>query len=1138
MVVLPAPLVPRSPKISPRRDLEVDALHGLVAAVGLAEAGDGDDGFARRRGRGAGGAVAAKPSERTRSGARGRRPCTCPGEHLFDTVRSPDGVARGQGQQAMDASGYAELHCHTNFSFLDGASHPEELVDEAARLGLAALAVTDHDGFYGIVRFAGAAARRRAADGVRRGADAGLARSMTGVAEVTCGRSGDPPAAGRRRSTRPASTSSCSPRGRSATRALPARSAPGSSRGRRARPASTSRASPPTRAAAVHLTGAARVAHQRLVVRADRLPQGRGARRAPAPTARPPRVASSTAWSTRSAATACSSSCGTTATRSTVTATTRSPRWRRAPVSTSSRPTTCTTPPRASARSRPRSRRCGPAARSTRSTAGSPPPALAHLRSAAEQQRRFARWPGAVERTVDVARECAFDLRLAAPDLPDSTSRPATPTCRGCASSRGAARRLRYPATHPQHEQALRQIDYELGVIEQLNFPGYFLLLVDIVEFCRRNDIYCQGRGSAANSAVCYALGVTKADAVALGLLFERFLSPERDGPPDIDLDIEHQRREEVIQYVYEKYGRDRAAQVANVITYRPKSALREMAKAVGVSPGQADALTKWVDRWSGSDQGAFEGAAGDDATLQPSRDARARRSPTPGARLPAPPRHPLGRDGDGRPPAGGVLPGGVGPHGEPLGPPVGQGRLRGRRPGEVRPARSRDAHDAAPRRRPRRASTKASRSTSRRSRRSPRSTSCCARPTPSACSRSRAAPRWRRCPGCGPRCFYDLVVEVALIRPGPIQGGSVHPYLRRRNGEEPVTYPHPLLEPCLKKTLGVPLFQEQLMQIAIDAAGFRPGEADRLRQAMGSKRSTGAHGRDARAAHGGHGRARHHRRDRRRDRDQARGVRALRLPREPLGELRLPRVLELVDQAALPGGVRVRAAQRAADGLLLAAHDRARRGAPRRADARPRRQSVSQRDCTLEPRTAEVGAARVPACRAGTRTRRRTRCASGCATCAASPTRSSTASTTSATRAARSPTSRTSPGGPARPSTRWRRSRPRARSGRSGSERRDALWAAGALRDARPERRRGVDLGDAARCGHRGRGARAARHDRGGGDRRRPVGHRPVGRAAPDRVRARRAGGQGRRDRRGAAHAARPVGGRGGRRRHPPPAA
>src|ERR671936_3009378 len=143
-------------------------------------------------------------------------------------------------------------------------------------------------------------------------------------------------------------------------------------------------------------------------------------------------------------------------------------------------------------------------------------------------------------------------------------------------------------------------------MIDRLGFPGYFLIVHDLVEFCRAQDIYCQGRGSAANSAVCFALGVTKADAVHLGLLFERFLSPERDGPPDIDLDIEHQRREEAIQYVYDKYGRDRAAQVANVITYRPKSALREMAKAAGLSPGHADGLTKWIDRW-GRDVSAFE---------------------------------------------------------------------------------------------------------------------------------------------------------------------------------------------------------------------------------------------------------------------------------------------------------------------------------------------------------------------------------------------------------------------------------------------------------------------------------------------------------------------------------------------------
>ena len=147
---------------------------------------------------------------------------------------------------------------------------------------------------------------------------------------------------------------------------------------------------------------------------------------------------------------------------------------------------------------------------------------------------------------------------------------------------------------------AYRQIEHELALIEQLGFPGYFLVVWDIVDFCRRSNIYCQGRGSAANSAVCYALGITNADAVALGLLFERFLSPERDGPPDIDIDIESGRREEAIQYVYAKHGRRHAAQVANVITYRAKSSIRDVAKALGYAPGQQDAWSKQADAWGG----------------------------------------------------------------------------------------------------------------------------------------------------------------------------------------------------------------------------------------------------------------------------------------------------------------------------------------------------------------------------------------------------------------------------------------------------------------------------------------------------------------------------------------------------------
>ena len=227
----------------------------------------------------------------------------------------------------------------------------------------------------------------------------------------------------------------------------------------------------------------------------------------------------------------------------------------------------------------------------------------AHLRSGAEQLRRFRRYPGVVERAAEIGRAAAFDLALVAPNLPPfpcphGPERDAVPPPR----HRGKCRR-RYGERPITMRTSLRArawttIDHELALIEQLDFAGYFLIVWDIVEFCRGANIFCQGRGSAANSAVCYALGITAADAVSLGLLFERFLSPERDGPPDIDVDIESDRREEVIQYVYERYGRHHTAQVANVITYRSRSAIRDMAKALGYQPGQQDAWSKEVDAW------------------------------------------------------------------------------------------------------------------------------------------------------------------------------------------------------------------------------------------------------------------------------------------------------------------------------------------------------------------------------------------------------------------------------------------------------------------------------------------------------------------------------------------------------------
>jgi error-prone DNA polymerase len=390
----------------------------------------------------------------------------------------------------------------------------------------------------------------------------------------------------------------------------------------------------------------------------------------------------------------------------------------------------------------------------------------------------------------------------------------------------GARRRYGSPEASPK---AFAQIAHELDLIESLKFPGYFLIVWDIVEFCRRSNIYCQGRGSAANSAVCYALGITNADAVGLGLLFERFLSPERDGPPDIDIDIESDRREEAIQYVYERYDRLHAAQVANVITYRAKSSIRDMAKALGYSTGQQDAWSKQVDAW-----GAVEATKRlDDHEI-------------PGAVLA------LAEQVEHFPRHLGIHSGGMVICDRPIVEvcPTEWGRM------ENRSVLQWDKDDCA-------AAglvkfdmlglgmLSALHSTIDMVHEHhgveielatiPQDDEvyemlCRADSVGTFQVESRA--QMATLPRLKPKCFYDLVVEVALIRPGPIQGGSVHPYIRRRNGTEPVTFMHPLLEPVLAKTLGVPLFQEQLMQMAIMIAGFTPGEADQLRQAMASKRS------------------------------------------------------------------------------------------------------------------------------------------------------------------------------------------------------------------------------------------------------------------------------------------------------------
>ena len=457
-----------------------------------------------------------------------------------------------------------------------------------------------------------------------------------------------------------------------------------------------------------------------------------------------------------------------------------------------------------------------------------PAGAGAHLRSGFEQATRLARYPGAVEQAAELGRALAFDLELVAPRLPDFPVPPGHTemTWLRELATRGATRR--YGPRHAERTPgAWRQIDHELAMIEQLGFPGYFLIVWDIVQFCERADIYCQGRGSAANSAVCYAIGITKADAVSLGLLFERFLSPERDGPPDIDLDIEAGRREEVIQYVYERYGRDRAAQVANVITYQARSAVRDMGRALGYSPGQLDAWSRQVDAW-----GPIEATVEHEIPDQVMDLAR---------QVQRFPRH-LGIHSGGMVicdrPVVEVCPvewatmkdrsvlqwdkddcAAVGLVKFDL---LGLGMLSALHD-TVDLVRDHHGVEVDLAELPQEAAVY--------------DMLCQADSVGVFQVESRA--QMATLPRLKPREFYDLVVEVALIRPGPIQGGSVHPYIRRRNGDEEVTYLHPLLERSLRKTLGVPLFQEQLMQMAVDVAGFTAAEADQLRQAMGAKRSS-----------------------------------------------------------------------------------------------------------------------------------------------------------------------------------------------------------------------------------------------------------------------------------------------------------
>ena len=386
------------------------------------------------------------------------------------------------------------------------------------------------------------------------------------------------------------------------------------------------------------------------------------------------------------------------------------------------------------------------------------------------------------------------------------------------------------PERYPDLDDADRtRIEAELAVIEKKDFPGYFLIVHDIVAFARSRGILCQGRGSAANSAVCYLLGITAVDAIGYKLPFERFLSSLRDEEPDIDVDFDSDRREEVIQWVFEKYGRRNAAQVANVIQYRPKNAVRDMAKALGYSPGQQDAWSKQVDHHSWTL----------DATATVDTDIPAPVLALASELLKAP-RH-LG-----------IHSGGMVLTDRPVGEvvPIEHARMKDRTViqwdkddaawmglvkfdllGLGMLAALQHCFDLI------QEATGERWTLQSLPKEEPAVYDMLCRADSIGVFQVESRAQMGLLPRLQPRRFYDLVVQIALVRPGPIQGGAVHPFVRRKLGKEPVEYAHPKLIEPLERTLGIPVFQEQLMQMAMAIGNCSGEDADLLRRAMGSKR-------------------------------------------------------------------------------------------------------------------------------------------------------------------------------------------------------------------------------------------------------------------------------------------------------------
>jgi len=460
------------------------------------------------------------------------------------------------------------------------------------------------------------------------------------------------------------------------------------------------------------------------------------------------------------------------------------------------------------------------------------------LKPGREMERLFADCPSAVANTGELALRLGFTLKHLGyrfPDYPLPTGQTPIGWLRALCKE-GA--RQRYGAG-PLAQKARRQIERELDLIARLDLSGYFLIVWDLVEFCRRHGILVQGRGSAANSAVCYALGITAVDPVGMELLFERFLSEERGEWPDIDLDLPSgDRREQVIQYVYERYGRLGAAMTANVITYRGRSAAREVGKVLGLPPALCDRLSALVSNWEYKDPGDSLLAHLREAGCDPAQPVM-RHFADLWTAIQDLPRH-LGQHSGGMVICQGRLDSCV-----PLEPATMPGRsvvqwdkddcasmgiikvdllglgMMALLEDAIGMIRRRGGHVDLAHLPPD----------------DPTVYAMLQKADTVGVFQVESRAQMATLPRLKPKCFYDLVVQVAIIRPGPIVGDMVHPYLRRRAGREPVTVPHPNLEPILRRTLGVPLFQEQLLRMAMATAGFTGGEAEELRRAFGFKR-------------------------------------------------------------------------------------------------------------------------------------------------------------------------------------------------------------------------------------------------------------------------------------------------------------